>query len=230
MRSEFKSVVTVICLALISAAGTVLTTSTITAQGSGAWKPLFNGKDFTGWTAVGGGGRGRAGAPAPATPPAPPSTNPAERGWKIENGVITSTAPAEGQRSGSLATVDKFKDVELEFDFMLAEAGTKCTPKLGENQANLSEDKTCTFNSGVTLRNAYQLNLGPPRSRRIHRHRRPSHDAGSHSRQRGLAVVRRLWQQARLSAGLRPVPDGPQEGRLESRAHLVQGHRISRHG
>ena len=71
MRSEFKSVVTVICLALISAAGTVLTTSTITAQGSGAWKPLFNGKDFTGWTALaGGGGRGRAGAPAaPATPP-----------------------------------------------------------------------------------------------------------------------------------------------------------------
>jgi hypothetical protein len=43
---------------------------------------------------------------------------------------------------------------------MLAEAGEKCTPKLGENQANLSEDKTCTFNSGVTLRNAYQLNLG----------------------------------------------------------------------
>jgi hypothetical protein len=160
MRSEFKSVATVICLALISAAATVLTTSTITAQGSGAWKPLFNGKDFTGWTAVGGGGRGRAGAPAPATPPAAPSTNPAERGWTIENGVITSAAPPEGQRSASLATVDKYKDVELEFDFMLAEAGTKCTPKLGENQANLSEDKTCTFNSGVTLRNGYQLNLG----------------------------------------------------------------------
>jgi hypothetical protein len=161
MRSEFKSVATMICLAAISAAGIVLSTSsTIRAQGSGAWKPLFNGKDFTGWTAVGGGGRGRAGAPAPATPPAPASTNPAERGWKIENGVITSTAPPEGQRSASLATVDKYKDVELEFDFMLAETGTKCTPKLGENQANLSEDKTCTFNSGVTLRNGYQLNLG----------------------------------------------------------------------
>ena len=77
--------------------------------------------------------------------------NPVERGWKVENGIITSAPPAEGQRSGSLATVDKFKDVELEFDFMLAEAGTKCTPKLDEKQANLSEDKTCTFNSGVTL-------------------------------------------------------------------------------
>jgi len=112
---------------------------------------------------VTGGGRGRAAAPgaqAPATPPAPASTNPEERGWKVDNGVITSVAPPEGQRSGSLTTVDKFKDVELEFDFQLAEAGTKCTPKLGEKQANLSEDKTCTFNSGVTLRTAYQLNLG----------------------------------------------------------------------
>jgi 3-keto-disaccharide hydrolase len=43
---------------------------------------------------------------------------------------------------------------------MLAEAGTKCTPKLGDRQANLSEDKTCTFNSGVYLRTGYQLNLG----------------------------------------------------------------------
>jgi hypothetical protein len=74
--------------------------------------------------------------------------------------VITSAAPAEGQRQASLATADSYKDVELEFDFMLAEAGAKCTPKLGEKQANLSDDKTCTFNSGVSLRNGYQLNLG----------------------------------------------------------------------
>jgi hypothetical protein len=142
---------------------------TITAQSAGAWKSLFNGKDFTGWTVLPGGGRGgargggaNAAAPAqpPAAPAAPPSTNPADRGWKIENGVITSAPPPEGQRTGSLATVDKFKDVELEFDFMLAEAGTKCTPKLGDKQANLSEDKTCTFNSGVYLRTGYQLNLG----------------------------------------------------------------------
>ena len=74
--------------------------------------------------------------------------------------MITSAPPATGQRQGSLATTDKFKDFELEFDFMLAEAGTRCTPKLGEKQANLSDDKTCTFNSGVTFRNGYQLNLG----------------------------------------------------------------------
>jgi len=136
------------------------------AQAQGNWKPLFNGKDFSGWTALAGGGRGRgapaAGQPAtpPAVPPAAPSMNPEDRGWKVENGVITSAPPATGQRQGSLATTDKFKDFELEFDFMLAEAGTRCTPKLGEKQANLSEDKTCTFNSGVTFRNGYQLNLG----------------------------------------------------------------------
>jgi Domain of Unknown Function (DUF1080) len=153
------------CVALIGIAGTLFVgASTLSVQAAGDWKPLFNGKDLTGWTILaGGGGRGRAGgAPGqtPTTPPAPPSNNPTDRGWKVENGVITSVPPAEGQRSGSLATVDKFKDVELEFDFMLAEAGTNCTPKLDDKQANLSEDKTCTFNSGVTLRNAYQLNLG----------------------------------------------------------------------
>lgn len=135
------------------------------AQAQGNWKPLFNGKDFSGWTALAGGrGRGAAAAGQPATPPAvppaAPSTNPEDRGWKVENGVITSAPPAMGQRQGSLATTDKFKDFELEFDFMLGEAGTRCTPKLGEKQANLSEDKTCTFNSGVTFRNGYQLNLG----------------------------------------------------------------------
>lgn len=136
------------------------------AQTNGNWKPLFNGKDFTGWTVLEGGGRGGRGgatdgqvAAVPAPPPVT-STNPADRGWKVENGVITSGPPAAGQRGGGLATSDTFKDVELEFDFMLSEAGARCTPKLGEKQANLSEDKACMFNSGVRLRNGYQLNLG----------------------------------------------------------------------
>ncbi len=154
------------CLVLTAVLGASF--GTASAQSQREWKPLFNGKDLTGWTVLAGGrGGGRAGganaaAPAqpPAAPPVTPSTNPEDRGWKVENGVITSVPPATGQRGGSLATVETFKDVELEFDFMLAEAGTKCTPKLGEKQANLSEDKTCTFNSGVSFRNGYQLNLG----------------------------------------------------------------------
>ncbi len=127
------------------------------AQSPGPWKTLFNGRDFTGWTILVSGTRagGAAAAPAP-----PPSTNPADRNWKVEDGVITSVPPAPGQRGGSLATVEKFRDVELEFDFLLAEAGTKCTPRLGDKQANLSEERTCAFNSGVYLRTGYQLNIG----------------------------------------------------------------------
>lgn len=164
MTSFFRRASLAICVAvLMLVVGSPFGGAPLSAQSPGQWKPLFNGKDLAGWQVIGGGGRrGAAPAPgqAPATPPAPPSTKPEDRGWKVENGVITSAPPAEGQRQGSLATADSFKDVELEFDFMLAEAGAKCTPKLGEKQANLSEDKTCTFNSGVTLRNGYQLNLG----------------------------------------------------------------------
>ena len=116
----------------------------------GAWKPLFNGKDFTGWTvgggqangfgsaarAAGAGGGARAGggaAQAPATPAAPPSTNPADRGWAVENGIITSAPVRGGGRGGTLTTVDKFHDFELELDYKLDEApNVECTPKLGE--------------------------------------------------------------------------------------------------
>jgi len=152
------------------AAALVTAASALLSAQAGPWKQLFNGKDFTNWTILaGGGGGGRAGAPA-AAPAPPPSTNPADRGWKIENGVITSTAPAAGQRSGSLATVEKYKDFEFETDFMLAEApNTECTPKLGEKmgrngqmakEQNLSKDGSCTFNSGIYFRTGYQLNLG----------------------------------------------------------------------
>jgi hypothetical protein len=149
-----------VCAALVTTASFVLSSQPTSAQATGSWKPIFNGKDFSGWTIMAGGGRGRAGGAPPAEPPAPPSTNPEERGWKIENGVITSAPAAAGQRTGSLATVDKYKDVEIELDFKLDEAGAKCTPKLGDKQANLSEDRTCTFNSGIYLRTGYQLNLG----------------------------------------------------------------------
>jgi hypothetical protein len=127
------------------------TAPVLPTQSSGPWKTLFNGKDFAGWTIL-------AGASAAAS--APLSTNPADRNWKIENGVITSVPPAAGQRGGTLATVEKFKDFELELEFLLAEAGTRCTPKLDGKQANLSEDRTCAFNSGVYLRTGYQLNIG----------------------------------------------------------------------
>src|SRR5205809_136116 len=144
MKSVFTRIGAPACVAL-AALLAASTSPMMSAQTAGPWKSLFNGKDFTGWTVLAGagggargggraGGGGAAPAPAPATPPAPPSTNPEDRGWKIENGVIISVTPVAGQRGGSLATIDKFKDVELELEFMLAEAGTRCTPKLGEKQ------------------------------------------------------------------------------------------------
>lgn len=143
-------------LRLAVAVTSLLVASPLLLAQAGAWKTLFNGKDLTGWVVLAGGG-GRAGAAAPA---APPSMNLGDRGWKVENGVITSAPAAAGQRTASLSTVDSYKDFEIEFDYMLAEAGTKCTEKLGDKQVNLSEDKTCGFNSGVQFRNGYQLNLG----------------------------------------------------------------------
>ena len=159
MKSIFTRRGASTALVLVASAAAI-----VAAQG--AWKPLFNGKDFTGWTVPAGGGR--AGAKAPATLP---SSNPAERSWKIENGVISSVPVAESkQPSGSLSTTDKYFDFELEFDYKLDEApNTDCTAKLGpkpgrggqvDPQANLSKDGACTFNSGVSFRSGYQLNLG----------------------------------------------------------------------
>src|SRR3954469_558077 len=63
--------------------GTWMMAPSLGAQSPGPWKPLFNGKDLTGWTpAAGGGGRAGGAAGAPATPPPPAGT------WKVENGVL----------------------------------------------------------------------------------------------------------------------------------------------
>ena len=147
-----KSIVASSCLVLMAALAMPFTiTSSTQAQGAGAWRPLFNGKDLTGWTVAT--GRGRAGAPAP-TPDSPP-------GWKIENGVIIGGQAQPGQRTGALSTVEKFKDFELELDFVLAEHGTQCSAELiGPKQENASKEKTCLYNSGISFRSGYQLNLG----------------------------------------------------------------------
>ena len=148
----------------------------------GAWKNLSNGKDFTGWT-IGGGqangfgtparaaGAGNRAGGAPQAPAAPLSTNPTDRGWAMENGVITTTPVPGGGRGGTLSTVEKFHDFELELDYKLDEAANvECTPKLGEKinarsgqmatEQNLSKDAACLANSGIYFRSGYQLNLG----------------------------------------------------------------------
>jgi hypothetical protein len=130
--------VTMVSSMVLAAATLVL------AQSAGEWKPLLNGKDLTGWTVAAGRGGG-------AAPPQPAQ-------WKVENGVLVG---GQGTGRGSLVSDEQYKDFELDFEFMLTELGTKCSAELiGEKQENASEDKSCLYNSGVTFRTGYQVNLG----------------------------------------------------------------------
>lgn len=124
-------------------------TSALVAQSPGEWKPLFNGKDLTGWTVAA--GRGGANANPNAPPPQPAQ-------WKVESGVLVG---GQGGGRGSLVSNEQFKDFELDLEFMLTELGTKCSAELvGEKQENASEDKSCLYNSGITFRTGYQVNIG----------------------------------------------------------------------
>ena len=136
-----------VCVSIGTAVAVLAVTLAVSAQSPGEWKPLFNGTDLTGWTIAA--GRSGAAPSATGTPPAP--------AWKVENGVLVG---GRGVR-GSLVTVGQYKDFELELDFMLAEHGTECSAELvGPNEENASKDKTCLYNSGITFRTGYQLNLG----------------------------------------------------------------------
>ncbi len=138
-------------ITLLAAFLATATARSPSAQSPAHWKALFNGKDFTGWVVPPGRG---------AAPDAAPQ-NPADTGWKLENGIVTGGQPAPGQRGGSLVSQAQFKDLELELDFLLAEHGTRCSADVVDpKQENASEDKRCLYNSGVTLRTAYQVNIG----------------------------------------------------------------------
>ena len=67
----------------------------------------------------------------------------------------------QGEGRGSLVSNEQFKDFELELDFMLAEHGTQCSAELvGPEQENASKETSCLYNSGVSFRTGYQVNLG----------------------------------------------------------------------
>jgi len=107
------------------------------AQSLADWTALFNGTDLRGWTI--------APAPTPAH-------------WKVEDGALVG---GEGSGRGSLLSDEQFRDFELELEFMLAEHGTQCSADvIGPEQVNASAEKTCLYNSGVTFRTGYQVNIG----------------------------------------------------------------------
>ncbi len=123
----------------------------LNAQAPGTWKSLFNGKDLTGWTVV-----PRSGpTPMVDAGPAPAAS------WKIEDGVLIGGQAPPGTRGPALQTLDRYKDFELEIDFLLAERGSQCSAELvGPEQANASTEKSCLYNSGINMRTGYQLNIG----------------------------------------------------------------------
>jgi hypothetical protein len=132
-------------------AGFATASQPLSAQSAGEWKPLFNGKDLTGWT-VAAGRRGGGGTPgAQAAPPQPAN-------WKVENGVLVG---GQGGGRGGLVSDQQFKDFELELEFQLAEHGTQCSAELiGPEQANASKERSCLYNSGISFRTGYQVNIG----------------------------------------------------------------------
>jgi hypothetical protein len=66
---------------------------------AGEWRPLFNGRDLTGFTTTG------------------------TAVWRVEDGVIAGGQDGDPSRRGNLVTIDEFKDFELEFDFLIDEHG-----------------------------------------------------------------------------------------------------------
>ena len=131
----------------------------VSAQTPGPWKVLFDGKDLSQWTVSAGRG-GRQGAPPPAAD--------APLGWKIQDGAVVGGLQQPGDRSGGLATNDKYFDFELELEFDINELPGKCTEQLGEKpnaagqmqkEQNMSES-SCLANSGINWRSGYQLNIG----------------------------------------------------------------------
>src|SRR5438552_8908805 len=78
VKSSF-GIVTLLCFVLMAS-----------LQSAEPWKPLFNGKDFTGWTVSARGGL---------------SLNPADAGWKMDNGIVVGGQAGRDQRGASLVWV-----------------------------------------------------------------------------------------------------------------------------
>ncbi len=147
-----NSILLRVCTVMVFVVGFSLLVSAlhpISAQEPKPWKEIFNGKDLTGWTISAGGSTGGRAAVASDAPP----------GWKVEDGALVAGRARPGDRIGSLSTVDRYRDFELDLEFMLAEHGTQCSEEF-IGRENASIEKTCCYNSGIMIRTGYQVNIG----------------------------------------------------------------------
>lgn len=91
-----------LCIALLLSSCTnhkTTSPSNHQSQTQPAFRPLFNGKDLTGFTTIG------------------------SALWKIEDGIIHGGQHGDPKRSGVLTTTDQFQDFELKLDFLISEHG-----------------------------------------------------------------------------------------------------------
>jgi len=68
------------------------------------WKLLFNGRNLDGWTSVG-------------------KDNPPSAGWKVENGILSTTKAERHEGGGDIITKDEYSDFDLSLDFKITKGG-----------------------------------------------------------------------------------------------------------
>ncbi len=73
--------------------------SSLAAENNSDWHPLFNGRDLDNWTQNG------------------------SARWIVKDGIIEGGQEGDPKRAGLLSTKEKFKDFELELEFMIDEHG-----------------------------------------------------------------------------------------------------------
>ena len=84
----------------LAASGKPPRSTTLSTQAPSApWRPLFNGKDLTGFTTTG------------------------TAVWRVENGEIVGGQDGDFSKRGNLVTTEQFKDFELELEFLIDEHG-----------------------------------------------------------------------------------------------------------
>jgi hypothetical protein len=100
-----------------------------------AFRPLFNGKDLSGWDTVG------------------------SAKWKVEDGIIIGSQEGDAKRSGLIMTKEQFRDFELRLEFMIDEHGKynsgvylRQTPGKGGRtgyQVNIGRGQAQEYTAGI---------------------------------------------------------------------------------
>ena len=128
-------------------------TSQLVAQAPGEWRPLFNGKDLTGWTVAAGAAaarRRRRRTPAPRrhrrTGRSRTACSSADRA--AARGSLVTDRAVQGLRAGARLHARRARHGVL---------GGADRRRAGRTPART---RTCLYNSGITFRTGYQLNIG----------------------------------------------------------------------